>query len=148
MRPPEAWYEARNLMTQMLRCEQAELWSFATYTGSNLETVAAYSQDLDAQAATLNGWIDPGAAARGTHDFPRLPPWHGEPDAYLIAIRMAEFGPLTFQNDDLLLDRLGSERTEKIKLLDSEANRLFTMQDRGALYAYEIVNFVDGMSVR
>ena len=57
---------------------------------------------------------------------------------------MAEFGPLTFQNDDLLLDRLGSERMEKIKLLDSGSNRLFNVQDRGALYAYEIVNFVDG----
>ena len=61
---------------------------------------------------------------------------------------MAEFGPLTFQNDDLLLDRLGSERMEKIKLLDSGSNRLFNVQDRGALYAYEIVNFVDGMSLR
>jgi hypothetical protein len=32
----------------------------------------------------------------------------------------------------------------KIKLLDNESNRLFRVQDRGALYAYEIVNFVDG----
>ena len=144
MQPPEAWYEARNLMTEMLRREQAELRSFATYTGSNIETVATYSQDLDAQAATLNRWIDRGAAARGAHDFPRLPPWHGEPEASRIPIRMAEFGPLTFQNDDVILDRLGIERMKKIKLLDSGSNRLFNVQDRGSLYAYEIVNFVDG----
>src|SRR6202041_287120 len=36
----EAWYEARNLMTQMLRREQAELLSFATYTGSDAAKVA------------------------------------------------------------------------------------------------------------
>ena len=92
----------------------------------------------------LNGWIDRAAAIHGAHDFPQLPPWHGEPDASRIPVRTSEFGPLTFQNDDVLLDRLGSERMGKIKLLDSESNRLFRVQDRGALYAYEIVNFVDG----
>ncbi len=92
----------------------------------------------------LNGWIDRSAATRGAHDFPRLPPWHGEPEASRIPVRTGEFGPLTFQNDDVLLDRLGSERMGKIKLLDSASNRLFRVQDRGALYAYEIVNFVDG----
>jgi hypothetical protein len=59
-------------------------------------------------------------------------------------VRTAEFGPLTFQNDDVLLDRLGSGRMGKIRLLAGESNRLFRVQDRGALYAYEIVNFVDG----
>ena len=32
----------------------------------------------------------------------------------------------------------------KIKLLAAESSRLFRVQDRGALIAYEIVNFVDG----
>jgi len=44
----------------------------------------------------------------------------------------------------VLLDRLGSERVRKIKLLNADSSRLFNVQDRGALYAYEIVNFVDG----
>ncbi len=142
--PQDAWYEARNLMTQMLRREQAELRSFATYTQSQTETVALFNTDLDAQAATLNGWIDRIAAARGARDFRQSPPWHGEPDASRIPMRTGEFGPLTFQNDDVLLDRLGAERTGKIKLLNRAADRLFRVQDRGALYAYEIVNFVDG----
>jgi len=33
---------------------------------------------------------------------------------------------------------------EKIKLLNSGSNPLFNVRDRGALYAYEIINFVDG----
>jgi aminopeptidase YwaD len=144
MQPEEAWYEARNLMAQMLRREQAELRSFAAYTQVDSEKAAAFNKDLDAQAAMLNGWIDRRAAARGAHNFPQLPPWHAEPDASRIPTRTGEFGPLTFQNDDVLLDRLGSERMAKIKLLDSGGNRLFRVQDRGALYAYEIVNFVDG----
>ncbi len=119
--PQAAWYEARNLMTQMLRREQLELRSFATYTRSDPEKVAVFSQDLDAQAATLNRWIDRGAAARGAHHFAQLPPWHAEPDASRIPVRTAEFGPLTFQNDDVLVDRLGSERMKKIKLLASES---------------------------
>ena len=118
MQPQLAWYEARNLMTQMLRREQAELRSFSTYTGSNAETVATFSQNLDAQVAMLNAWIDRSASMRGAHDF-QQPPWHAEPDASRIPVRTAEFGPLTFQNDNVLLDRLGAERMAKIKLLDS-----------------------------
>jgi hypothetical protein len=140
----EAWYEARNLMTQMLWREQAELRSFSTYVQGDPEKGVAFSKDLDAQVAMLNRWMDRAAALRGARDFQPLPPWHGEPDASRIPVRTAEFGPLTFQNDDVLLDRLGNERVGKIKLLDNESNRLFRVQDRGALYAYEIVNFVDG----
>jgi hypothetical protein len=143
MQPQEAWYEARNLMTQMLRREQSELRSFATYTLADAGKVSAFSKGLDAQAAVLNGWIDRAAAARGAHEF-QMPAWHAEPGASRIPVRTSEFGPLTFQNDDVLLDRLGSERVGKIKLLDRGSNRLFRVQDRGALYAYEIVNFVDG----
>jgi aminopeptidase YwaD len=144
MQPREAWYEARNLMTQMLWREQAELRSFSTYVQSDPEKGVAFSKDLDAQVAMLNRWMDRAAALRGAHDFQPLAPWRGEPDASRIPVRTAEFGPLTFQNDDVLVDRLGSERMGKIKLLDNESNRLFRVQDRGALYAYEIVNFVDG----
>jgi aminopeptidase YwaD len=144
MQPPEAWYEARNLLTQMLWREKTELLSFSTYTHSDAEMGAAFNKDLDAQIAMLNNWVDRSAAMRGAHDFPRLPPWNGQPDATRVPVRTSEFGPLTFQNDDVLVDRLGSERVGKIKLLDSEANRLFRVQDRGALYAYEIVNFVNG----
>ena len=42
------------------------------------------------------------------------------------------------------LDRLGDERVRQIKLLDPDSSRLLNAQDRGSIYAYEIVNFVDG----
>jgi aminopeptidase YwaD len=142
--PKEAWYEARNLITQMLRRELTELRSFSTSTQSDPGKLAAFSKDLEGQAATLNGWLDQIAATRGAHDFPAQPLWHGEPDALRVPMRTGEFGPLTFQNDDVLLDRLGSERVGKIKLLQGGSNRLLRVQDRGSLYAYEIVNFVDG----
>ncbi len=144
LQPKEAWYEARNLMTQMLRREQAELRSFSMYTHSDPEKTAVFAKDLDAQVAMLNEWLDHNAETRGVHDFQFLPPWHAQPDASRVPVRTAEFGPLTYQNDDVLLDRLGSERVGKIKLLGGESNRLFRAQDRGELYAYEIVNFVDG----
>ena len=142
--PTEAWYEARNLISQMLRREQTALRSFSTYTQSDAGKVAAFSKDLEAQAATLNGWLNQTAATRGARDFPAQPPWHGEPDATRVPAGTAEFGPLNYQNDDVLLDRLGSERVAKIKLLQGGSNRLLRVQDRGTLYAYEIVNFVDG----
>jgi aminopeptidase YwaD len=142
--PQEAWYEARNLLTQMLRREQAELRSVATYTRSDADKVASFTKDLADQAAILNAWINRSAAMRGAGNSLQSPVWRGQPDASRIPERIAEFGPLTFQNDDVLLDRLGSDRMKKIKLLDSESNPLFRVQDRGALYAYEIVNFVDG----
>ncbi|MGA2534388.1 MAG: M28 family peptidase [Terracidiphilus sp.] len=144
LEPQEAWYEARNLLTQMLRREQAELRSFSVYTGSDPQETAAFSKDLEAQGVMLNGWIDRSAEQREAQGFPVQPPWDGQPDAERIPVRVGEFGPLTFQNDDVLLDRLGSERVSKIKLLNVESNRLIRVQDRGALYAYEIVNFVDG----
>jgi hypothetical protein len=66
------------------------------------------------------------------------------PDAARVPRRVADFGPLTFQNDDVLLDRLGKDRVRQIKLLDADSSRLVSVQDMGSLYAYEIVNFVDG----
>ena len=144
LEPEEAWYEARNLLTQMLRREQAELRSFSTYTEGDPEKVTEFSKDLEAQNAMLNGWIDRFAEQRGARGFLTSPPWHEQPGAERIPVRVGEFGPLTFQNDDVLADRLGSERVSKIKLLNGDSDHLSRVQDRGALYAYEIVNFVDG----
>ena len=142
--PKEAWYEARNLMNQMLRRELAELRSFSIYTQSDPGKAAVFGKDLEAQVARLNGWLDHLAETHGVHDFQLLPPWHAQTDASRIPVRTAEFGPLTYQSDDVLLDRLGGERVGKIKLLAGGSNRLFRAQDQGELYAYEIVNYVDG----
>ena len=57
---------------------------------------------------------------------------------------MGEFGPLTYQNDNVLLARLGRDRYSKIKLINSEATQLLSVRDQSELYTYEIVNFVNG----
>ena len=71
-------------------------------------------------------------------------PWAGASDAKRVPIRVGEFGPLTYQNDNVLLARLGKERYAKIKLINSEATQLLNVRDPSELYAYEIVNFVNG----
>ena len=38
----------------------------------------------------------------------------------------------------------GKERYAKIKLINSEATQLLNVRDQSELYAYEIVNFVNG----
>jgi aminopeptidase YwaD len=142
--PKEAWFEAHNLIAQALRREQAELRSFSTDTYRSVEKSTLFEKGLDAQAAMLNEWLQHSAELRGVHDLQALPSWHADPDASRVPLRTAEFGPLTYQNDDVLLDRLGSERVGKIKLLSGGSSHLLRVQDQGALYAYEIVNFVDG----
>jgi len=39
---------------------------------------------------------------------------------------------------------LGEERYRKIKLINSEATQLLNVRDQSELYAYEIVNLVNG----
>jgi hypothetical protein len=142
--PNEAAFEAHNLMAQMLRRDQAALQSFAVFTHSHPQELAAARDALNAQAAALNRWIDLIAAKRGVHGSAAAPAWHKAAQSARIPRRIAEFGPLTFQNDDVLLDRLGPERVSEIKLLNADSSRLLNAQDSGAMYAYEIVNFVDG----
>jgi aminopeptidase YwaD len=144
MSPKEAWFEARNLVAQMLLREQAALQSFARFTRGNPQELVFFLEALGKQAAMLNDWIDGIAATRGVHEASWIPAWHRAADGARIPQRVAEFGPLTYQNDDVLLDRLGSERVRKIELLNADSSRLLNTQDSGAIYAYEIVNFVDG----
>jgi aminopeptidase YwaD len=143
MSADEAKFEARNLIAQTLWREQAALTSFSTFTQSQPQELPATLAALKLQAAALDGWIDGIAATRGARDS-WAPAWTKSADGARIPRRIAEFGPLTFQNDDVLLDRLGAPRMRKIKLLDPEASKLLNTQNSGAAYAYEIVNFVDG----
>jgi len=142
--PQEALFEARNLLAQLLHREQAGLQSFALFTHSRPPLLASAGEALQAQAATLNGWLIQAAAARGAHAANWVPPWRATPEAARVPHRIGEFGPLTFQNDDVLRDRLGEERLHKIQLLRAGSSRFVNVQDKSALYAYEIVNFVDG----
>ncbi len=61
-----------------------------------------------------------------------------------VPVRIGEFGPLTYQNDNILLARLGRDRYSKIKLLNIETTPLLSAKDQSELYAYKIVNFVNG----
>ncbi|MGO9932666.1 MAG: M28 family peptidase [Steroidobacteraceae bacterium] len=141
--PQDAVFEAHNLISQMLRREQAALESFGAFTQSSPKELSGALAALNEQAATLNEWLEGIAAMRGVHGG-SLPDWHASRDGARIPSRIAEFGPLTYQNDDVLLDRLGAERVHKIKLLHADSSRLLNAQDSAAIYAYEIVNFVDG----
>ncbi len=138
--PGQALFEARNLMTQLLKRDEAALQSFAVFTQSHPPELAASVGAVKAQAAALNGWLDRLAAKSGLTAAPAPAQRAGS----RIPRRIGEFGPLTFQNDDVLIDRLGRDRVHKIRLLNADSSRLLNVQDRGALYAYEIVNFIDG----
>jgi aminopeptidase YwaD len=141
---PGALFEARNLTAQMLKREQGALKSFILFTQGDPAELSIYLEALRRQADTMNGWLDQLAKLHVADETAALPAWHGAPEAARIPKRIGDFGPLTYQNDDVLLDRLGSERVRRIKLLDPDSSRQLNAQDRGAIYAYEIVNFVDG----
>ncbi len=144
LKPENAWYEARNLLAQVLVREQVSLQSFALYTTSDPPQLRSLAKALEAEASGLQSSINAAAAARGALAKAPPSPWQAETAAAHVPHRIGDFGPLTYQNDDVLLDRLGAARVEKIKLLDSGSSRLLRVQDRGALYAYEILNLVDG----
>ena len=138
-----AWYEARNLLGQGLHRELATLSSLLKFAGLN-PNHSAEEKALADQVSTFNSWIDSQAHTRGAQGAEPKAPWAGDAAAQKIPLRTGEFGPLTYQNDDVLKARLGPERLAKVKLLNSEATPLLHEQDLSELYAYEIVNFVDG----
>ncbi len=98
MTPDQAWYEARNILTQLLGREEAELESFATYTKSKSADVAPSKKMLEAQVALLNQSIDAAAVLHGATSSPADTPSALQGDSKLIATRIGEIGPLTYQN--------------------------------------------------
>jgi hypothetical protein len=118
--------------------EQAVLQSVLSYTNSPPEELRKFSDDLNLEAMAFEASID--AAGKTKPEAP----WHGNTEAQRVPARIGDFGPLTYQNDDVLLDRLGAERVQKIQLLSGGQSQLLRVQNSGALYAYEIVNLVDG----
>jgi aminopeptidase YwaD len=140
----DALFEARNVIGQALRREERALQSFAAFTGASPKDLSPFAQALKTQVGTLNPWLDRAAATRGIATTADVPTWHATPDAARVPHRVGEFGPLAYQNDDVLRDRLGIDRLHSIKLLNPDASKLLATQDRGGLYAYEIANFVDG----
>ncbi len=143
MDPVSAWYEARNLMRQALRREVATFRSLTEFT-EGAASGTTNEKALADQVATFNVWIDSQAKARGAQSPEPKAPWSPDLAARKIPVRIGDFGPLTYQNDNVLKARLAPERVANIKLLNSEATPLLNEQDLSELYAYEIVNFVDG----
>src|ERR1700674_5710843 len=139
-----AWYEARNLVNQTLQRESATLHSVVEFTGGAAEADTDGAKALADQARNFQNWLDKQVKLRGAKETALTAPWASASDAKRVPIRVGEFGPLTYQNDNVLLARLGKERYAKIKLINSEATQLLNVRDQSELYAYEIVNFVNG----
>jgi hypothetical protein len=148
LEPAIAWYEARNLLVQTLQREQKALRSVVDFSGGSAKTGDDGAEALAHQAEVFQGWLDEQAKVRGAKESAPNAPWTGNStgnsDAKRVPMRIGEFGPLTYQNDDVLLARLGKARYGKIKLINSEATQLLNVRNQSELYAYEIVNFVDG----
>jgi aminopeptidase YwaD len=139
-----AWYESRNLVDQALQRERATLRSIVEFTGGPAEADMDGAKALAGQAAGFQTWIDGRAILRGARGAAPNVLWASASDAKRVPVRIGEFGPLTYQNDNVLLAHLGKERYGKIKLINSEATQLLNVRDQSELYAYEIVNFVNG----
>jgi hypothetical protein len=139
-----AWYEARNVVNQTLQRERGTLHSIVEFTGGAAESDANGAKALADQATAFQRWLDARAKLRGAKGAAPSAPWADTSEAKRVPIRGGEFGPLTYQNDNVLLARLGKERYGKIKLIDSGATQLLNVRDQSELYAYEIVNFVNG----
>jgi hypothetical protein len=139
-----AWYEARNLVNQTLQRESATLRSIVEFTGGPAEADADGAKALADQATGFQKWLDKQAKFRGATGTAPTAPWASASEAKRLPIRVGEFGPLTYQNDNVVLARLGKDRYAKIKLINSEATQLLNVRDQSELYAYEIVNFVNG----
>ena len=138
-----AWYEAHNLVDQTLQRERAALHTLVDFTGGHSDADAEEAKALADQAALFQRWLAGQSKLRGVQGPPGAP-WAGDRDAMRVPVRVGEFGPLTYQNDNVLLARLGKERYGKIRIINSEATQLLNVRDQSELYAYEIVNFVNG----
>jgi aminopeptidase YwaD len=144
LEPGVAWYEAHNLLNQSLQREIATLRSLIIFAGASESTDAAQLKALNNQAVDFQNWLDIHARARGATGDRPTSPWHDSSEARRVPARIGEFGPLTYQNDNVLLARLGKERYGKIKLINADASQMLNVRDQSELYAYEIINFVNG----
>jgi hypothetical protein len=139
-----ALYEARNLMAHAVEHERNALRTAANFAGGGTAAEEPSIRRLESQAAALDEQLKTSGFLRGAKFVDPAPPWEEDASAKRVPIRIDEFGPLTYQNDDVLVARLGRERVSKIKLLSGAVSHQLQAEDLPELYAYEIVNFVDG----
>ena len=140
--PDTAWYEADNLLALSLQRECAALHSLVIFTGGPPNSESEAVKALTAQAAAFHIWLAREAKSRGA----KAPasPWTDNASNMRVPVRTAPFGPVQNQNDDALLARLGRERYNQIKLMNGGSGHLTSVLDQSGLYAYEILNFVNG----
>ena len=142
--PGAAWYEARNLLRQGLRRELATLSSLLQFAGSNPPDSAAEKVLAD-QVATFDAWIASRAKARGAQGRGAESSLGGRQRRRgRFPSASATSGRLPIRMTTCCRRASAPERVAKIRLLNSEATPLLNTQDLSELYAYEIVNFVDG----
>ena len=142
MDPGIAWYEANNLLAQSLQRECATLRSLVAFTNGATNSELDGANALRAQVATFQLWLDNAARQRGVQG--PTSPLPTNADTTRVPMRKAPFGPVQNQNDDALLARLGRERYRQIMLLNGDAGHYGSVLSQSGLYAYEILNFVDG----
>ncbi len=109
----------------------------------DLETEGAGYTDVDIKHASEQGGTRPAHARR----HPRMDVTGAYPLlGYNFGLDLPKgvLGPLTYQNDNVLLDRLGPQGVASITLFRTADKRFANVQDKSALYSYEILNFVDG----
>src|SRR5205085_304320 len=108
--PGQAWYEARNLLSQALQRENATLRSAVELAGGPAGAEAEGARALAAQAGLFRESLDGLAKSRGAKGTTPSASWRDNADASRVPVRTGDFGPLTYQNDNVLLARLGTER--------------------------------------
>jgi hypothetical protein len=142
MTPDVAWYEADNLLAQSLNRECAALHSLVVFAGAAANSDSGFVSALNTQAAAFKIWLANQAKSRGA----KVPaaPWTANAATTRVLIRIAPFGPVENQNDDALLARLGRQRYNRIKLLNGNSGHFISVLDQSGLFAYEILNFVNG----
>ncbi len=137
-----AWYEANNLLVHSLQRERDTLHSLVLFSGGVENSESEGLNALNTQGSAFSLWLARNAKSRGA----KAPTssWANDAGTMRVAVRIAPFGPIQNQNDDALLARLGRERYSKIKLLNGGSGHYVSVLDQRGLYAYEILNFVNG----
>jgi len=142
--PMPALYEGQNLMAQALRRESQALNTVVEFAGGRSGDADESTKSIAAEAHELETSLEKQAGSRGAKFLSPSAPWADDRVATKVPVRIGDFGPPTYQNDDVLIARLGRERVAKIKLLSSAVTPMLQAEDLSELYAYEIVNFVNG----
>ena len=122
----------------------AVLQSMTALAGAPAPASANLVKALSSQIDTYNSWLDQASQSRGAKEKCSRITVGSRHRSKARSRSNRRFRPLTYQNDNVLLARLGKDRYAQIKLINANATPLLTFQSSADLYAYEIVNFING----